>query len=282
MGHEMMGEIVEASANESVHQGDRVVIDPALSCGKCDLCKTRHAHLCLAGGLIGRDANGGFAEYIAVPARQVFRLPESIDDHSAALIQVLTTCVHAQNLAAIHAGESVVVLGLGTTGQLHIQIAKAQGAQPVIGITRSPEKRKLAETFKADLTLPNDQDAVEKVREVTRGLGADVVIETSGSASCLKDAVAMVRPGGRILLFGIFTAPRVELPLYDVYFKELTWIGARAATNEDFPAAIRLVEQGAVQLAPLISAVLPLADLGAAVEKLAHNRGQSMRIVLQN
>jgi 2-desacetyl-2-hydroxyethyl bacteriochlorophyllide A dehydrogenase len=282
MGHEMMGEIVESNEDLSVRPGDRVVVDPTLCCGACYLCSTGQTHLCVEGKLLGRDANGGFAEYIAVPARQVFRLPDSIDDRSGALIQVLTTCVHAQRVAHILSGESVAVLGLGVTGQLHVQIAKALGAHPVIGITRSSAKRELAETFKADLTLPSDEGSVEKIRDMTHGLGADVVIETTGAASCLKQAVAMARPGGRVLLFGIFTAPQVALPLYDLYFKELVWIGARAARNEDYPPSIRLVEQGTVQLSPLISDVMPLRELDAAVGMLTSNRGHPMRIVLQN
>ena len=116
MGHEMVGEV----------DGRRVIVDPVLSCGTCFHCRVGQTNLCPAGGLIGRETNGGFAEYAAVPASQVFRLPDSLDLRIAPLIQVATTCLHAQRLASVSLGESVAVIGLGVSGQLHVQIAKAR------------------------------------------------------------------------------------------------------------------------------------------------------------
>ena len=109
--------------------------------------------------LVGRDTNGGFAEYVSAPTSHVFRVPESIDSRNAPLIQVLTTCVHAQRQIQIFPGESVVVLGLGVTGQLHVQLAKSRGASPVTGVTRSAHKRELAQTPGADVTIPGGDGA---------------------------------------------------------------------------------------------------------------------------
>src|SRR5580700_443357 len=131
MGHEMVGELVN---------GDRVIVDPVLYCGTCFLCRMGQTNLCPSGGLIGRETNGGFAEYAAVPEAQVFRLPDSIDSRIAPLIQVATTCLHAQRLTSSFEGQSVAVIGLGVSGQLHVQIAKARGAATVIGISRSAFK----------------------------------------------------------------------------------------------------------------------------------------------
>src|SRR5256885_5732055 len=114
--------------------------------------------------LIGRDIDGGFAEFVAAPASHVFKLPDSIDSRTAPLIQVLTTCLHAQQQIDIRAGEAVVVFGLGVTGQLHVQLAKARGASPVIGVTRSADKRALAETLGADLTLAGNDGAIQPGR----------------------------------------------------------------------------------------------------------------------
>ena len=144
MGHEMVGEMPS---------GARVIIDPVLSCGSCFHCRIGQNNLCPAGGLIGRETNGGFAEYAAVPAAQVFRLPDSIDSASAPLIQVATTCLHAQRLAHVSEGESVAVIGLGVSGQLHVQLAKALGAGKVIGISRSRFKNELAKQLGADVAI---------------------------------------------------------------------------------------------------------------------------------
>jgi 2-desacetyl-2-hydroxyethyl bacteriochlorophyllide A dehydrogenase len=281
MGHEITGEVADPGSS-AVRQGDRVIVDPQLYCGSCFHCRIGQTHLCPKGILIGRDVNGGFAELVSAPASHVFRLPDSIDSRTAPLIQVLTTCLHAQQQVAVRPGETVVVFGLGVTGQLHVQLAKAAGASTVIGMTRSADKRALAETLGADLTLAGDEAAITKVREATDGRGADVVIETTGMLPSLSSGIHMARSGGRILLFGIFTAKDGSLPFYDLYFKELSLIGARVARSEDYPAAIALVERGDVKLRPLVSNVMPLAELDAAVAMLGSENGARMKVILDH
>src|SRR4029077_11434666 len=135
--------------------------------------------------------------------------------------QVLTTCMHGQRALQIFPGKSVVVMGLGVGGELHVQLAKARGAHPVIGITRSPWKRSLAEQLGADITLAGGPDAVQGVLAATQERGADVVIESTGVVPRIADAIAMAALGGTLLLFGIVTTDGA-LPLYQLYFKELT------------------------------------------------------------
>lgn len=281
MGHEMIGEVVEVGRGAAVRPGDRAIIDPELYCGACFHCRIGQTHLCPNGMLLGRDANGGFAEYVTAPASHVFPLPESIDNQTAPLIQVLTTCLHAQRQINIFPGETVAVLGLGVTGQLHVQLAKARGAT-VIGITRSSEKRELALRLGADLAFPGGEEAIRKVREATEGRGADVVIECTGMLPVLSDGIHMARPGGRLLLFGIITTKQGELPFYDLYFKELALINARVAKSEDYPNSIALVQRGTVRLEPLVSHVMPLGELKTAIGMLGSDNGQRMKIILEH
>lgn len=282
MGHEMIGEVVDAGDSSELRPGDRVIIDPELYCGLCFHCRIGQTHLCPKGMLLGRDVNGGFAEYLNAPPSNVFKLPDAMDARYAPMIQVLTTCLHAQRQVDIFPGESVVVQGLGVTGQLHIQLAKARGASPVIGITRSAEKRALAETLGADLTIPSGAGAIDAVREATEGRGADVIIETTGVLPSLSAGITMARFGGRILLFGIFTAKEGALPFYDLYFKELTLIGARVAKSEDYPSSIALVQRGTVRLEPLVSDVMPLGELKAAISMLGSDDAARMKIILDH
>jgi 2-desacetyl-2-hydroxyethyl bacteriochlorophyllide A dehydrogenase len=282
MGHEMSGEVVEGYDGDRLKRGDRVVVDPVVYCGVCVNCRAGQTNLCPNGVLLGRDANGGFAEYVSAPRSHVFRLPETIDPRTAPAIQVLTTCVHAQRRTRIFPGQSVVVVGLGVTGQLHVQLAKARGAHPVIGITRSAWKRDLAEQLGADITLPAGEDTVRRVIEATHGRGADVVIESTGIVRSLADSITMARLGGTLLLFGITTVTEGALPFYQLYFKELTMVNARAAKGEDFPDSIDLVARGVVKLLPLVTQVMPVSDLGPAIDMLKTDVDGRMKIILEH
>jgi len=287
-GHEMAGEVVSVgagqqpgSAGASIRPGDRVVIDPETYCGTCFYCQKGLTNLCPNGTLIGRDVNGGFAEYLMVPSSQVFKLPDSIDDRTAPMIQVLTTCLHAQRQVETFPADTVAVLGLGVTGQLHVQLAKARGAR-VIGITRSAEKRAMAEKLGADVTIPGGDDAIQNVRELTDGRGADLTIETTGILKQLSDSIHMTRFGGKVLLFGIYTVKEGALPFYDIYFKEVSLISARVAKPEDYTACISLVDRGQVRLEPLVSDVMPLGQLKDAIGLLASDSGQRMKIIMEH
>ncbi len=281
-GHEITGVIVEGEGAGGLKPGTRVIVDPTVFCGVCFHCRIGQTHLCPEGELIGRERNGGFAEYVTAPKVNVFPQPDEVNDRQAAFIQVFSTCVHAQRLAPIFPGQSVVVLGLGVTGQLHVQMAKAASAGPVIGITRSAWKRELAEKFGADITLDAAKDTKKQVLAATGGLGADLVIETVGKVTSLANAIDLVRIGGRLVPFGIYTETRGELSFYDFYYKELQIICGRASKGEAFPASIELVRRGVVDLEPLITHVLPLSDLESALQMLAAEDAGRMKVILEN
>jgi 2-desacetyl-2-hydroxyethyl bacteriochlorophyllide A dehydrogenase len=281
MGHEMCGEVVK-SGDGRIHKGDRVLVDPALCCGMCPVCDSGFPNLCPNGGLIGRDVNGGFAQYIAAPGRQLYPLPPAVDSEQVPLIQVATTCLHAQRRVNIFPGQCVVVLGLGVSGQIHMQLAKARGASPVIGITRSAWKRCMADKLGADLTLPSGAEAERAVLEATNGRGADLVIDTTSKLPAISSAINIARMGGTLLLFGITTATEGALPFYKLYFKELTLVGARVAKSEDFPAMIDLVARGAVNLKALVTHVVPLSELGTALGMLDSDEDGRMKIILDH
>ncbi len=282
MGHEMIGEVAGGEPGANIRAGDRVIVDPAIFCGTCFHCRNGQTNLCPNGSLIGRDSDGGFADYAVVPASQIFRLPDSIDSRTAPLIQVATTCLHAQRRTPLFVGESVVVVGLGVSGQLHVQLAKARGARTVIGISRSRFKCEMAQRLGADITLGAGETGVSQVLEATGGRGADVVIECTGTVPAIAEAIRMVRFGGTILLFGITSAKEGKLPFYDLYFKELTLLNARAAKGEDFGAMIELVESGAVNLEPLVTHRMSLAELEAAIGMVEHGGEGRLKIILDH
>ncbi len=282
MGHEMIGEVVEAANSDTPKVGTRVIVDPVTFCSNCFHCDIGQTQLCPNGGLIGRDADGGFAEYVAAPPGNIYAMPNGIGDCEAPLVQVLTTVMHAQQMAEISPGDTVVILGLGVSGLLHVQLAKARGAKIIIGITRSAWKREVAHDIGADITLAPNETTKDKVLELTDGIAADVVIESAGKLPVLAQAMDLVRLGGRVLGFGIHTQTEGALPFYDMYFKEIQFINARAATQKDFASCLELVGSGAIDLTPLISDVVALDQLDQALEMVGTDAPQRMKIILEN
>ncbi len=280
MGHEIVGELVEGTSHDGAEPGAKVLIDPVLTCGKCFHCRHGQSHLCPVGDLMGRERNGGFAQFVAVRPENVYALPDGIDLTAAPMIQVLTTCLHASEMARIEPGETVVITGLGVTGQMHIQLAKAARAGTVIGVSRNPPKRDLALKLGADLTVNHGEEADDAVLSATDGRGADVVIESVGALSVLGEAMDLARIGGRIVPFGIYTANQAELPFYQLYFKELQILNARAAQARHFPASIELVANGTLDITPLLSHRVPFRQLEEAMGLLTRPGLDRMKVVL--
>lgn len=262
MGHEIVGTVISGGGDDEV--GTRVLVDPGIACRNCRQCREGRTNICTAGGLIGRDRDGGLRDLMPVPASNVHELPGGLDPGTAPMLQVLATCVHAQRRARVYPGESVVVLGLGVTGLLHLQLAKLGGAGPLIGITRSAPKLALARALGADLTIAADGSETSEVAAALRG-GADLVIECVGTVDAFARAIEMVRIGGRILAYGTMTETSGEVPFYELYHKEISVIGARSARVEDFPTAIDAVASGRVVLDALVSGRFPIDDIDEAI-----------------
>jgi 2-desacetyl-2-hydroxyethyl bacteriochlorophyllide A dehydrogenase len=279
LGHEMVGTLENAVSG--LDPGTRVVVDPNVFCGTCYQCLKGQENVCAIAELMGRDRDGAFGDLLAVPARNVFPIPDEIDDQSAPLLQVLTTCVHAQRQTQLFPQDSVLVLGLGVSGLLHVQLAKARGAYPVIGITRSESKRSLAAHLGADLVIdPSDPTLEERIAEATQGRGPDLVVECVGKTTTLAQAIKLSRVGGGITVFGTITEDAGDLPFYQLYYKELSLVNPRAAKPEDFPAAIGLVAAGTVKLDPLITHTFPLESAEEAIA--TSSESGSLKVILDH
>jgi len=268
MGHEMVGEVVDAPPGSFVSPGDRVLVDPASSCGWCDLCRRGRGHLCRNAGLMGREVAGVFAEYVRVPAARVLPIPAGVGDASAGMLQVLGTCVHAQRAVEVFPGQVAAVVGLGVAGQIMVQLLRERGVT-VVGVTRSEWKRDLAAAHGAVATAaPGDAEAV--LAELTEGRGADLVVEAAGTERTLSHAIELTGIGGEVLLFGTLTGGNEGLPYYQLYFKELTIYNPRAALPGDYAEGIRLVAAGRLELASIVTHELALEDAAEAFD-LVHD-----------
>ena len=281
MGHEAVGEIIAGHTNNGGVPGDFVIIDPVLYCSNCFYCERNETHLCENGALMGRDVDGLFSEYVVVPASNVFVLGNKINLKMAPLIQVMTTVLHSQNRANITSGEVVVVLGLGVTGLLQLQVAKALGAGAVIGVSRNPFKRELAESMGADFSVDHGNDAKKTALDITGGRGADVVIESVGHLSVLAEAIDLSRIGGRIIPFGIYATMEGKLPFYEFYFKELNIINARAALPNEFTECIKMVEENKVNLSPFITHTYKISELSEALLHLDNPNDRRLKVIIE-
>jgi 2-desacetyl-2-hydroxyethyl bacteriochlorophyllide A dehydrogenase len=282
MGHEASGVIEEIGPDvTSVKPGDRVVINPIIACGTCDCCGRGQRNLCRRAGLMGREMPGSIAEHLVLPESYLHPFPQHLSPVAATLIETLATVRHAQERAHVGAGDSVVVLGQGAAGLLHTQLARLSGAAPVIAVSRSAGKLAMARRIGADHVVDGSTvDVVAAVLEATGGQGADVVVDAAGAPELIGRAIAMLRPGGRLLVYGISHRPVSDFTTFPLYFKELTLYGSRALTPADFEPAIRLVASGAIDVDGFVTASYPLDGAAEAFARYEREPGTILRLVI--
>lgn len=259
LGHEFVGEVVHPG--DRLAQGQRVVAYPLLSCGRCHPCRTGQPHVCASLRLIGIDQDGGMTEYLALPEDMLFPIPTDMDDRIAALIEPLAVALRAVERSGMGVADRVVVLGAGPIGLLTALVARHAGAGRVLISDLDPARLALA----ADLGLtPVDirsEDLAAAVQDATDGDGADVVFECAGVAPAAQQMTRIARPGGTICLASLHKGAN-PVALLDIAFKELTLIGSRVYTQEQFRRSIPLAQALAAPLIRLITRRLPLS--GAA------------------
>lgn len=277
MGHEMAGEVVSAPAGSAHAVGTRVLVDPAVSCGWCDLCLAGRTNLCRNGGLLGRDMDGVCTEYIAAPANRLAPIPPEISEKASGLLQVLGTCVHAVKRLRSFPGRVAAVVGLGVSGQILAQLLRLEGMD-VIGITRSEWKRDLALELGA-VAVADPSEAAEVVLRYTDGRGADLGVEAAGYEATLADAISLTGIGGEILSYGTVVTAGKGLPYYDLYFKELTIHNTRAALIGDYAVGIALAAAGSVILEPIVTHELDLSEAARAFE--VADASSSMKVLMR-
>jgi len=282
MGHETAGVVAKVgSAVTLVREGDPVFIISGISCGLCEYCRQGKENLCPNGGLLGREMQGSYAEYVAVPERAVFKLSEGFPFIHATTLNLLMTVVHSQERFRIFPGDSLAVIGLGPAGLVQILLAKICGANPVIGLGHRAWRGKIAKDFGADkVILTKEEDLLEKIRNAVDKKGVDMVITAASRPSAVKQAIKIVRPGGWILQFGI-TGKVDDVDFYSLYFKEVNIIASRATVGRDFYPALKLFQTHSDLFSRLVTHTLPLEKIQKGFE-MAQDRKEEgvLRIVM--
>lgn len=286
MGHEAAG-VVEAvgGAVSDFHAGDRVTFDSTVYCGKCFYCVRGQVNLCDNREVIGVSTPafrrmGAFAEYVTVPARIAYLLPENMSYSHAALVEAVSVAVHAVSLTPIALEDTVVVVGAGMIGLLALQAARQAGAGRVFVVDVDETRLELARNLGATQTFNSRGiDVVPQIMEQTMGRGADVALECVGSTIPVKLALDSVRKGGAVTLIGN-VAPTIELGLQSTVTRQLRLQGSCASAGE-YPACISLVARGAIRVDPLLSAVAPLDDGASWFHRLYEREPGLLKVVLE-
>lgn len=276
LGHELVGEVVETGAGvRSLKPGDRVVCNPNESCGICAYCRRNLPNLCEHIRPLGIEVNGGFGAYVRLSESCAYRVRPDLPAESAMFAEPLACAVNGTQAARVHPGESVLILGAGPIGLMMVQLMKAAGAGPVLVSEISPLRRKFAAECGADLVLdPGWTDLQAAVLEQT-GIGADYVMDMTGVL--LPTALENVRKGGKLLLFGVNTAAVCPVAPSRITQREVTVLGTWLA-NASFPAAIRLLERGMLDVERLITHRCTLDGLSDAIELL--RRGEAVKVLV--
>jgi len=284
MGHESTG-VVDATGEgvTGLRPGQHVIVNPVISCGRCDCCLRGATHLCRNAGMFGREIEGSLNQYVLLPERYLYALPEALPLAEATLIETLATVRHAQQRLGLEAGESVVVLGQGTSGLLHTRLAVLAGANPVIAVSRSRWKLDRAIAMGAHHALDTGAErSADEVLRLTGGSGADTVIDTAGGAAALRAGIEMLRPGGRFSAFSISHESAADVNLFPFYYKEISVIGSRALLPEDMGPSIALVASGAIDVKGFITATYPLTQAAEAFEEYERNPSRILRILIDS
>ena len=258
LGHEFAGEVIAAGEGVTLPPGTPVACDPNIACGSCDQCLRGRVNLCARNVAIGIHRDGGFAELAVIPAHRALPVP-GLHPHHAAFAEPLACTLHGLDLGAPVPGERVIVIGGGVIGLLAVQLARNAGAEVTL-VTRHPAKRDLALQLGA-----KDTAATEAEARALLPHGADLVLECAGVAETVEMAPRLTRAGGRVVILGVMPqGETVRIEPFDLLFREIRLIPSFINPFTQSRAAAML-GAGRVNVAPLISRVIPLAEAPQAI-----------------
>ena len=276
LSHEYTGKVLEVGeAVTQFKKGERVVVDPNITCGNCSYCKMGIPNMCENMTTLGIFINGGFARYNVAPAKVLHKISPDLLPELAVFTEPLSCVVSATQRLKVHPGEVVVVLGAGPIGLLFIQMFKASGAGKIIVSEISEYRAKFAYESGASRVVNPLKDNLERIVKEETIVGADVVVDAVGTL--VKSAMAIVRRGGRILLFGQNYQARAQVAQNDITKNELTVMGS-FITRFTFPFAIKIIESKVLDLEKLITHRLPLEDVHKGIE--AMRKGEAIKVII--
>jgi L-iditol 2-dehydrogenase len=284
MGHEAAGIVESVGASvKNFAPGDRVTFDSTVYCGACPNCLRGDINLCDNRQVLGVSCGdyrraGAFAEFVAVPARILHRLPENLPFAEAAMLEAVAVAIHGVNLANLQPNDSALVIGAGTIGVLTMQALRAAGCTKVFVTDVDADRLKLARQLGATEIFLSNETLQPQILQFTNNQGVDVALECVGRTETIAAAIDATRKGGTVVLVGNIT-PNVNLPLQKVVSRQIRLQGSCASAGE-YPRAIELMASGAIQVQPLISAIAPLEEGADWFNRLYNREPNLLKVVL--
>lgn len=281
MGHEFSGRVTGVGPGVSRFAvGDAVVISPIQACGVCANCRVGLTNICTQRHVLGVDIAGAYADRLVIKEEMAFAKPENLSWRRAAMSEPLAVALHAVEITPIHLMETVAIVGAGTIGLLTLLAARLKGAGRIIVTDMVPHRLDLARQLGADLAINvKEQDPIQAVKDLTGGLGADVVFEAVGFGPTVQQALALTRTGGNVTWIGN-SAQMIELNMQEVVTRELTVRGTYGF-NREFAAAIQAIASGRINVDPLIERIAPLADGPQIIHELASGTLDLAKVILE-
>ncbi len=271
-GHEFVGTVVETGRRDSwLRIGDRIAADPNLYCGECYFCRQEQSNHCLRWQGVGITRPGAFAEYVAVPARACYQLPESITDTQAAFIEPLSCVIHALKRFRVWPGDEVLIFGAGPMGLLLVQALQRSGASNIVVVEKQDDRRQLALSMGAATAIEAGPDSAQQLLDLSPH-GYAVVIDATGVPQVIEQALGFLKPRGQYLQFGV--APRgavVQWEPYEVFHKDLTILGSFALCYT-FQPAIAWLANRVVAIERLLSHILPLDEFQQGFQSFSEGK----------
>ncbi|MGO2580837.1 MAG: zinc-binding dehydrogenase, partial [Halomonas sp.] len=280
-GHEFAGVVESLGDNvEGVAVGDRVCVDPVISCGECYPCRIGRPNVCSSLEVIGVHRDGGFEELVAVPAANVHRLPDHIGLDAAALVEPYTIAANVLDRMQPHPGDRLMILGAGVIGMTILQMALAKGIKDVIVTDVINERLAAAKELGATHIFNSREHDVEKeVLALTQGEGVPLIADAACVPALLPQMLRLASAAGRIGLLGFSVQPS-DLVQLEVIKKELTLVGSRL-NNRKFPEVLGLMASGQLDPLALVSHRLPLSDMPSAIDMLDHRPEEARKVLIQ-
>jgi propanol-preferring alcohol dehydrogenase len=283
LGHEVAGVIEETGLDvTNVEVEDRVCLHYMVTCGDCLYCSMGSEQFCISGEMLGYHRDGGYAEYIVLPARNAFRLPDEVPLEQGAIMMCSSaTCFHALRKGRLEAGETVAVFGVGGLGVSAVQLARAFGALDVYAVDIDSRKLKLAEDFGAIAVNAAETDPVAEIKSLTDGRGVDVALEVIGLPLTMQQSVASLAKFGRAVIVGVTNKTFEVAPYTQLIPTEAEIIGSSDHLAQELPILIELARRGILDLSQIVTDTLPLDAnaINGAMDRLDRFAGD-VRVVI--